>query len=160
MKKNSWSCLGWSLNVLRPARACHQWGKMHFSFLFVLFTFQGFHSSHFSSHFLSPFQSLFDHSSAKRTKRSRKVDRKVAENGYREWPYCSNLSVEQNSRHWPTRKCIKGWLSCIHAIMRHILGFYMLHVALTHLSTYPVRPHDYWSFDWSLKHQSKNAFFK
>ena len=52
---------------------------MHFAFLFVLFTFRGFHSSHFSSHFSSPFRSLFDHSSAKRTKRSRKVDRKVAE---------------------------------------------------------------------------------
>ena len=51
---------------------------MHFAFLFVLFTFWGFHSSHFLSHFSSPFQSLFDHSSAKQTRRSQKVDQKVA----------------------------------------------------------------------------------
>ena len=50
---------------------------MHFAFLFVLFTLVS--QYHFSSHFSSPFRSLFDHSSAERTKRSRKVVRKVAE---------------------------------------------------------------------------------
>ena len=60
------------------AKSCQRWGKMHFAFLFVDFSFQGFHSSHFWLHFWTFFHSLFDQSPAKLTKRSQKGDQKVA----------------------------------------------------------------------------------
>ena len=56
---------------------------MHFCFIFVVFAFQGVHSSHFSHHFSFHFLDHSDHSSAKHMKMSQKWPKNV----YCEQPY-------------------------------------------------------------------------
>jgi hypothetical protein len=53
---------------------------MHFCFIFVIFAFQGVHSSHFPHHFLFHFLDHSDHSSAKHAKMSRKWPENVTVN--------------------------------------------------------------------------------
>ena len=56
---------------------------MHFCFIFVIFAFQGVHSSHFSHHFSFHFLDHSDHSSPKHVKMSQKWPKNV----YCEQPY-------------------------------------------------------------------------
>jgi len=58
--------------VPSAASSAEEQVKMHFCFIFVIFAFQGVHSSHFSHHFSFHFSHHSDNSSAKHVKMSQK----------------------------------------------------------------------------------------
>ena len=61
-----------SLNMPSTCQHCRGPCKMHFCIIFVIFAFQGVHSSHFSCYFSDHFWDHSEHSSAKHMKMSQK----------------------------------------------------------------------------------------